>query len=111
MNVNPHTRQWREIKQAPVHLLCDARSKPPRIAAVLICDGCIEFADMEPDEKVLRQFRARGDNQIASLELLAIAFGISTFEQKLKGRNVVIHSDNTTAEHGVRRGRARYLYT
>jgi hypothetical protein len=49
----------------------------------------------------------RGDNQIASLELLSIALGISTFEQKLRGRNVVVHSDNTTAEYGVRKGRAR----
>ena len=49
----------------------------------------------------------RGDNQIASLELLSIALGISTFEQKLRGRNVVVHSDNTTAEYGVRKGRAK----
>jgi hypothetical protein len=56
-------------------------------------------------------FANRGDNQIASLEILAIALGISTFKQKLSGRRVVIHSDNTTAEHGVRKGRARYSVT
>ena len=49
----------------------------------------------------------RGDNQIASLELLSVAFGIFTFAEKLRGRNVVIHSDNTTAENGARKGSAR----
>ena len=39
----------------------------------------ITFADMEPDERVLAQFKARGDNQIASLEMLAIAMGMSLF--------------------------------
>ena len=29
------TRPWEENKEAPVHLFCDARSTPPRIAAVL----------------------------------------------------------------------------
>ena len=33
--------------------------------------------------------------------------GLSTFEGALRGRNIVIHSDNTTAEHGLRKGRAR----
>ena len=53
------------------------RSTPPRIAAVCVIGKEIIFADMEPDEQVLMQFRARGDNQIASLEMLAIAMGTS----------------------------------
>ena len=52
------------------------RSTPPRIAAVCIIDNEITFADMEPDQLVMKQFRARNDNQIASLEMLAIAFGM-----------------------------------
>ena len=92
----------------PVQLLCDARSTPPRVAAVLLIDGCCEYADMEPQTHTMEQFKRRGDNQIASLELLSIAFGLSTFEEKLRGRNIVVHSENTTAENGVRKGRARY---
>ena len=41
---------------------------------------------------------------------LACAFlwsGLSTFKGKLRGRRVVVHSDNTIAEHGMRKGRAR----
>ena len=33
--------------------------------------------------------------------------GISTFEQELRDRNIVVHTDNTVAEHGLRKGRAR----
>ena len=98
------------------------------MAAVLVADGKIEYADEEPSAEGMQQFQRRGDNQIASLELLSIAFGLSTFAEKLKGyaysvclvpclhcvacarlcrRNIVVHSDNTTAEHGVRKGRAR----
>ena len=28
-------RQWKEVQSPPVHLYCDARSTPPRVAAVL----------------------------------------------------------------------------
>lgn len=74
-----------ESEQKPLQLLCDARSTPPRIAAVLVADGRIEYADFEPSKEVMRQFTRRGDNQIASLELLSIAFGFSTFASKLRG--------------------------
>jgi len=97
-------RCWRVTHMKPVQLLCDARSTPPRVAAVLLIDGCCEYADMEPQTHTMEQFKRRGDNQIASLELLAIAFGLSTFEEKSRGRNIVVHSDNTTAENGVRKG-------
>jgi len=33
--------------------------------------------------------------------------GMSTFASKLRSRNVVVHTDNTIAEHGLRKGRAR----
>ena len=100
-------RQWRESEKDEIHLLCDARSTPPRIAAVLVADGKMYYADAEPSVTVMKQFKSRRDNQIASLELLSIAFGMSTFAEELTGRNVVVHSDNTIAEHGVRKGRAR----
>jgi len=74
-----------ESGQKPLQLLCDARSTPPRVAAVLVVDGRIEYADFEPSKEVMSQFTRRGDNQIASLELLSIAFGFSTFARELRG--------------------------
>ena len=68
-------RTWKEHKQAPIQLLCDARSTPPRVAAVCICDGVIQYADTQPKDEVLEQFKVRDDGQIASLEMLAIALG------------------------------------
>lgn len=100
-------RQWEVNASPPVHLLCDARSSPPRVAAVCFHGNSIEYADYEPSAEVLSQFKRRGDNQIASLELLAIAFGLSTFAKELRGGNIVVHSDNTVAENSVRKGRAR----
>ena len=70
-------RTWKESKQKPVQLLCYARSTPPRAAAVCICDGVIEYADGPPTERMMEQFKIRHDNQIASLEMLAIALGES----------------------------------
>ena len=43
------------------------------------------------------------------LELLAISLGLCTFGEWLKGRSVVIHSDNTGSEVTMRRGTARSL--
>lgn len=121
-------RTWKENKQRPVQLLCDARSTPPRVAAVCICDGVIEYADGPPTERMMEQFKVRNDNQIASLEMLAIALGescasllqlclysinlylcpgLSAFKDKLRGRNVVVHTDNTIAENGVKKGRSK----
>ena len=70
-------RTWKESNQRPVQLLCDARSTPPRVAAVCVCDGAIEYADGPPTERMMEQFEVRADNQIASLEMLAIALGES----------------------------------
>ena len=56
-------------------MFCDARSTPPRVAAVLFVNGRIFWADMEPDESILKAFRPRGDNHIMSLEILSIALG------------------------------------
>ena len=95
---------------------------PPRIGAVLLDeDGCLTYTDHEPEQRILQQFFTRKDNQIASLEMLAIAYGwqpdaaicplrccistgLSTFKETLRGRRVIVHSDNTIAENGVRKG-------
>lgn len=97
-------RKWVEIDTPPVFMYCDARSTPPRAAAVLFWDGQAAYCDEEPSAKVMSCFRRRGDNQIMSLELLSIAYGISSFEEVLRGRNVVIFSDNTAAEAATVKG-------
>lgn len=77
------------------HLFTDARSTPPRVAAVLflyvasVCfcmwlfpllyvyrDGKISHCDMEVPEQLMESFRARKDNQIMGLEILSIALGL-----------------------------------
>ena len=56
-------------------LLWCGSSTPPRVAAVLSKNSSLWYTDCAPDEAVLNQFRIRGDNQIASLEMLTIAYG------------------------------------
>ena len=56
-------------------MYADARSTPPRVAAVVIADGHFHYCDAEPQAHVLAQFAARNDGQITSLEMLAIAYG------------------------------------
>ena len=93
----------------------------------MAADGKMSYTDCAPPAEVLEQFHTRNDNQIASLEMLAIAYGercapgcvcaapscvrlcsgLATFKAELRGRRVVVHSDNTIAEHGMWKGRAR----
>ena len=68
-------RKWEKVSASTVHMLCDARSTPPRVAAVLVIDGKIYWSDWEPDQNVMNFFQERNDGQIMSLELLSIAFG------------------------------------
>ena len=53
---------------------------------------------MAVPENILSFFKARKDNHIMGLELLSIFLGLSSFEQLLRKRRVVIHSDNTGSE-------------
>ena len=100
-------KPWRAPTGVPVHLFCDAAGAPQRIAAVLWMDGKVFWADGPPPAEILRLWDMRDDNQIMGLELLSIALGLSTFEHELANRKVIIHSDNTGAECGTRKGRAR----
>ena len=78
---------------------------------------------MAPKEELLSSWIARKDNQIMGLELLSIALGasgndvlsclcaaslhvpgVSSFSSRLRGKNVIIHSDNAGAEHALRKG-------
>ena len=54
----------------------------------------------------MKQFQNRSDNQIMTLEILTISFGLSTFAAEVQNRNVVVFSDNTAAEASSRKGSA-----
>ena len=86
------------------HLFCDARGFPGRLAAVAYIGNDVLYTDFAVPDCLLRIFRRRKDNQIMGLELLSIALGLSTFSEQLRGKNVVVWSDNTGSEHGVKRG-------
>jgi len=69
-----------------------------RCAAVLFLDGRCYYTDGLPSQTVLAKLMARRDSQIMALEAIAIALGLSTFAADLRGRKVVLYSDNTGAE-------------
>ena len=95
----------------------------------MICscsDGHVFYCDAPPQAGVMASFRAREDGQIMGLEILSIALGrffcarcsatvcacvcvpgISSFADLIRGRNVVIWSDNTGAEAVTKRGTAK----
>ena len=91
-------RAWKEPVKRPVHLFCDAAGSPAHLGAVLFDGEQCLWTHMSPPENVLNNFRARQDNQIMGLELLAISLGFSTFAPWLRGRKVVVHCDNTGSE-------------
>ena len=97
-------RSWRGSVAKPVHLFCDARSTPPRLAAVLFKDGDILYCDDAPSDELLASFFSSGDKHIMSLELASIALGISTFAEEIRQRNLVVWSDNRGAEGAAKKG-------
>ncbi len=88
-------RAWEGNAGRQLHMFADARSKPPRIAAVLfrhgagmrvsslcatmlLCfvrDGRVCYCDAPVPEHLMASFRVRADGQIMGLEILAIALG------------------------------------
>ena len=89
---------WEEPSSPPALLFVDARGVPPRCAAVLFIDNTCLYTDGCPSEKIMQQFQARCDNQITTLEILAVSVGLSTFCDELAGRRVVVFNDNRGAE-------------
>ena len=93
------TACWKRKRRPPLHLFCDARGHPPRVAAVLF--GCAHswhclrrcslpipcrtihegtppvtwYCDLEPPAELLEKWTARRDNQIMGQEILSIALG------------------------------------
>ena len=91
--------EWREVWSAPAHLFTDASGgNGGHLGAVLLLDGHVYWTQMAAPWQLTDMFRRRADNQIMGLELLGIALGLSTFDYLLKGRNVVVHCDNSGAE-------------
>jgi len=86
--------------------MVDAAGSPAHCAAVLFVDGRCMYTDGAPAEYLMKEFQGRSDNQIMTLEILAIALGLSTFASETCGRNVVVFSDNTGAEAASRKGTA-----
>ena len=93
-------KEWFGSDAWPVHLFCDASGSPAHLGAVLFIDGVWYWTHLEPGQHILQWFERRGDQQIMGLELLAISLGMCTFEHLLRGRNVVVHCDNTGSEAG-----------
>ena len=105
---------WKESSRAPCRMFVDAASTPARIAAVLLIDGDILYTDVAPCPQLMWQLQDRNDKQIMSLvrslfavqpavrvccpsvaqEIIAILYALSTFTQQLKGRKLVLFSDN-----------------
>jgi hypothetical protein len=91
-------RAWRCVDGEPVQLFCDASGYPAHLGAVLLLEGRCCFTHYVPPQELMAKFKSRKDNQIMGLELLSISLGLSTFAELLRGRKVVIHSDNTGSE-------------
>lgn len=104
-------RNWHAPESDCVHLFVDATGvssrKCERCAAVLYVDGHWHYTDGVPAKKLMACLQNRGDNQIMSLETMAISVGLATFAEELRGRKVLVFSDNTGAEAATRRGSAQ----
>ena len=121
-------RPWRDDKRDRAVVLADARGWPARVAAVVLVDGQIHWTTMAISDEILQYFKPRGDNQIGSLEILAIALAVSTFPgaprrrasalasagtassviaDLLRDRQVDLYSDNSGAEAAAKKGTAK----
>ncbi|CAK0899991.1 unnamed protein product, partial [Prorocentrum cordatum] len=73
---------WKQGDMPAAHMFCDART-------------------------LMRNFKRRRDGQVMGLEVLAVALGLSSFEERLAGRALEVFSDNSGAERSVARASAR----
>ena len=94
--------------RAPVLIWTDARSTPPRLAAVCVDaeSGRVWWTDWAPPASLLRQLPESGDGHIATLEIMAVALAFSTWEPWLAGKAVRVFSDDTVAQFTLQRGSA-----
>ena len=112
-NVTEH-RAWLQSESKVCRMFVDAASIPAWLAAVLFIDGHVIYTDAKPTRQILGQLAARNDKQITSLvgsmlvhlcamcdglegcvqEIISILLAVSTFADLLRGRKVVLYSDN-----------------
>ena len=88
-------REWKQVDNGVCHLFVDAASSPARCAAVLFHSEGIAYTDAAPNAAMWALLKERRDKQITGLEIWAIAFGLSTFQQLLMGKTDFLYSDNT----------------
>ena len=88
-------REWQHVDNGVCHLFVDAASSPARCAAVLFDNGDVSYTDAAPNDAMWALLRDRRDKQITGLEIWAIALGLSTFQQQIRGKTVFLYSDNT----------------
>jgi hypothetical protein len=105
-NMRAQVVKWDMVRETAT-LLTDARSTPPRVAAVLIVGSQFYYTDWAPDQAILQTFTARRDNQIMGLELLGIAVGLSTFASLVKGKSLRVYCDNVGGERALAAGASR----
>ena len=97
-----------EVPSVPVaRLFVDARGNPARCAAVLYKEGRWLYTDGKPIHAITSALESRKDAQIMALESVAIALGLCTFADELRGTKVVVYSDNKSAEAATRKGSAK----
>jgi hypothetical protein len=101
------TRSWNEPLLTVCRLFVDAASTPPRCAAVLFVDGRKLYTDAAPSLAFMQRLNKRNDKQIMSLEIAAILLALTTFTNELRGRTVVLYSDNVGAEKTSTKGSAK----
>jgi len=120
--------QSRQEERPAAAIFADASGLPARLGAVLCVDGDIYYTSYFVSDVEKAWFSPRGDQQIAGLELLAIALAFSTWEGAgrraahraqacslrvraraglLQDRAIAVWSDNVVAEGAVRKGSAR----
>ena len=88
-------REWQHVDNGVCHLFVDAASSPARCAAVLFHDGEVSYTDAAPNDAMWALLKERRDKQITGLEIWAIALGLSTFQEQIRGKTVFLYSDNT----------------
>ncbi len=88
---------WVPDVSGVAHLFVDAASTPARCAEILFINRRVWYTDLAPPKSLVALFKRRRDKQITTLEILAIALGLS----------IIIHSDNVGAERSSAKGSAR----
>jgi hypothetical protein len=92
-----------------VHIFTDARSTPPRLAAVMLVDGKLSFTDAPPTPEVIEQLLKRDDQQIMALEMIAAYFGLSSFAEEVRDAVIHLWVDNTSGEAALRNGSSKRI--